>query len=216
MEMIAALYVRKNGHYYGIPDVDPWDESRDARLYSGPWPVVAHPPCARWCQLAGFVESRTKGRLKRGEDGGTFASALDAVRRWGGVLEHPAYSKAWEAFGLVRPLRAGGWSWAGDGVGFVAMVYQQNYGHVARKATWVYVAGVELEMLPALRWGVPKEKPKAIISQLHLGRGYYDETIHSYSDRIGGHRKSEHATKSIDTPSAFRDVLINIARSVNK
>ena len=55
---IAALYVQKNGCYFGLPDVDPWDEERDARLYAGPHPVVAHPPCARWCRLAGLVESR--------------------------------------------------------------------------------------------------------------------------------------------------------------
>ena len=29
--MIAALYVQKNGCYFGLPDVDPWDEERDAQ-----------------------------------------------------------------------------------------------------------------------------------------------------------------------------------------
>ena len=28
---IAALYVQKNGCYFGLPDVDPWDEERDAQ-----------------------------------------------------------------------------------------------------------------------------------------------------------------------------------------
>lgn len=93
--MIAALFVQANGSYYGLPDVDPWDQKRDARLYPGPWPVVAHPPCSRWCRLAGLVEARWGH--KRGEDGGCFAFALASVRRWGGVLEHPAYSDAWTA-----------------------------------------------------------------------------------------------------------------------
>ena len=47
-DTIAALYVEKNGAYYGLDGVDPWDEERDARKYAGPWPVVAHPPCQRW------------------------------------------------------------------------------------------------------------------------------------------------------------------------
>ena len=42
--MIAALYVEKDGVYSGLQGVDPWDEARDARLYAGPRPVVAHPP----------------------------------------------------------------------------------------------------------------------------------------------------------------------------
>lgn len=106
--MIAALFVEPGGAYYGIADVDPWDEERDARLYPGPWPVVAHPPCARWSKLAGLVEARW-GKHKRGEDGGCFASALESVRRWGGILEHPAYSAAWWTFALPRPPYSGGW-----------------------------------------------------------------------------------------------------------
>lgn len=43
-EMLAALYVETDGVYFGLPTVDPWDEKRDARRYSGPLPVVAHPP----------------------------------------------------------------------------------------------------------------------------------------------------------------------------
>ena len=105
--MIAALYVQKGGCYFGLPNVDPWDEGRDARKYDGPHPVVAHPPCARWCRLAGLVEKRW-GHTK-GDDGGCFAAALAAVRRFGGVLEHPAWSDAWAHFGLPVPMTGGGW-----------------------------------------------------------------------------------------------------------
>jgi hypothetical protein len=45
---VAALYVDPAGVYAGLDDVDLWDEKRDARLYAGPWSVVAHPPCKSW------------------------------------------------------------------------------------------------------------------------------------------------------------------------
>ena len=82
---IAALFVdeRPGGAYVGMPGVDVWGVSRDARLYPGPHPVVCHSPCARWCRLAGLVEARWGHR--RGDDGGCFAAALGAVRRWGGT-----------------------------------------------------------------------------------------------------------------------------------
>src|SRR5437016_13751183 len=108
--MIAALYVEEGGAYYGLDDVDPWPESRDARLYAGPWPVVAHPPCARWSRLAGFTEARFG--YKRGEDGGCFEAALQGVREFGGVLEHPAYSAAWARYDLPKPQWHGGWTQA--------------------------------------------------------------------------------------------------------
>src|SRR6478752_1288817 len=101
LRTVAALFVEARGAYGQLPDVELWDEARDARLYAGPHPVVAHPPCARWSRLAGFTEARFG--LKRGEDGGCFKAALASVREWGGVLEHPAYSKAWDEFDLPEP-----------------------------------------------------------------------------------------------------------------
>ncbi len=144
---VAALYVQTGGVYFGLPDVDPWDEARDARLYDGPWPVVAHPPCQRWCRLAGQLETRWGYRV--GDDGGVFAAALAAVRRFGGVLEHPAHSQAWDAFDLPTPAT---WGWAssiGD-EGWSCEIEQGHYGHELRKPTWLYCVGADP---PGMRWG---------------------------------------------------------------
>jgi hypothetical protein len=193
--VIAALFVQARGCYAGLPDVDPWPETRDARLYAGPHRVVAHPPCARWCRLAGLVEARWGH--KRGDDGGCFASALASVRRWGGVLEHPAYSDAWAAFDLPRPSRHGGWQLGTDG-GASCHVEQSRYGHRAKKATWLYAYGVPL---PAMRWGSSLDvQSEALVSWCgnHVRSG---ETRPRLGARAGA-----------ATPPEFRDALLAIAR----
>jgi hypothetical protein len=194
--MIAALFVHAGGVYCGLPDVDPWDEKRDARLYAGPWPVIAHPPCSRWCRLAGFVEARWG--YKRGEDDGCFASALESVRRYGGVLEHPAYSDAWPAYDLPVPMRGGGWQRGFCG-GWAAHVEQNRYGHPAKKATWLYAFGIDP---PDMRWGfVHDQKTTALVSW------------------CGNHIRSDERRPRVGkiraaaTPIAFRDALVSIARS---
>lgn len=140
--MIAALYVQRNGVYYGLSDIDPWDVERDARLYAGPWPVVAHPPCERWSQLAHIHKFKPGKAI--GDDGGCFAAALSSVHTWGGVLEHPKGSAAWDHFRLPRPIRA----WTRDlAGGWVTEVEQGNYGHRAQKTTWLYAFGVSPPLL---------------------------------------------------------------------
>ena len=189
--MIAALFVQTGGHYFGLEGVDPWDVTRDARTYTGPHRVVAHPPCTRWCQLAYVVQKR-RG-LKVGDDDGAFASALASVRRWGGVLEHPAFSYAWPAFGLPRPPRAG-WQATACG-GWVAQVSQSAYGHRARKRTWLYYVGSNPP--PALNWSEPE--PTAQVS-------WCKNHGNSPLPRLGKKEASR-------TPPAFRDMLLSIART---
>ena len=152
--MIAALYVAKGGCYYGLPDVDPWDEERDARLYAGPWPAVAHPPCASVgavLDLSGPTwVARGNPRKVLGDDDGCFSAALAAVRRWGGVLEHPEGSHAWRRFALNLPPRSGGWIAADFDGGWTCCVEQGYYGHRARKPTWLYAHG---RLPTSLAWG---------------------------------------------------------------
>lgn len=190
---IAALFVERNGSYSGLAGIDMWDEKRDARTYEGSDRVIAHPPCSRWCRLAGLVEKRWGH--KRGEDGGCFASALANVRRCGGVLEHPAYSKAWDAFGLPKPSRHGGWTQGKCG-GWSCHVEQGRYGHPAKKATWLYAYGVHL---PNLRWGSdPDTKGAALVSWCGNKTNKFESR-----PRVGKKIASS-------TPKEFRDVLISM------
>src|SRR5438874_9395972 len=119
--MIAALYVVEGGPYFGLPGVDPWPASRDARKYAGPHPVVAHPPCQRWGRYWSGGPS-AKVRRVLGDDGGCFESALRSVRTWGGVLGHPEASHAFKAFNLGRPPKSGGWIASPDLKGWICCV----------------------------------------------------------------------------------------------
>ena len=186
---IAALFVQTNGVYFGLPGVDPWDEVRDARKYDGPHPVVAHPPCTRWCQLAYIIQKRYGHKV--GDDGGCFESALYSVRKHTGVLEHPAFSYAWPAFGLPRPPRAG-WIKSICG-GWVCQVSQGAYGHRARKLTWLYYFGYS--MPPETLWDVPE--PSAQVSNC-ANHG------NSPLPRLSKKEASR-------TPIPFRDLLLSIA-----
>jgi hypothetical protein len=131
---VAALYVDPKGVYANLPDVEVWDKERDARTYAGPWPVVAHPPCNRWGRLG--------RRTLRGQDDGCFAAALRAVRQFGGILEHPAVSQAWRAFGLPQPER-GVWTAELFTPGWTTETDQAWYGFPTRKPTWLYYVGPE-------------------------------------------------------------------------
>lgn len=181
--MIAALFVEKGGVYYGLPSVEPWDKEKDARLYQGPYPVVAHPPCERWGIYARGGPT-AKRRFVVGDDAGCFESALWAVRKWGGVLEHPECSHAWAAFYLSYPPQGGGWIRADPYGGFTCRVEQGAYGHLARKATWLYVCHYQ-GRLPALRWGIGPKRAR---------------TVEELS------KKQKKAT-----PPEFRDLLLRIA-----
>lgn len=197
MSTVAALFVETGGCYFGLAEVDPWDLARDARGYAGPHPVVAHPPCDRWCQMAPVNQARYGHRV--GDDGGCFASALRSVRAWGGVLEHPALTLAWPAFRLPRPV-SGGWTRTFCG-GWVSHVEQRHYGHRARKATWLYAV---LDEPPSLRWGkgappeawISTDRPRAELAALGIGQ------------------LSKREAKA--TPPAFRDMLLSMARSAQK
>lgn len=164
--MIAALYVDELGPYMRMAGVDPWGITRDARRYKGPYPIVAHPDCGPWGKLR---------HLYRGNGHDCAPRAVAQVRRWGGVLEHPAHSRLWAHAGLPLP-GAPRDAWGG----WTIEVCQVDWGHVARKRTWLYLVGVS----PALaaqrpppgtptHWisGRREEQPAALAGRAR-GRSY--------------------------------------------
>jgi len=187
--MISALFVQGGGVYFERDSVDPWDEERDAMLYAGPYPVVAHPPCQLWTNFAALNYKRYGGEHNRpGNDGGMFAYALGCVRRFGGVLEHPAGSKAFAAHGLPKP-RHGFWHPTLCG-GWVTGVHQAAYGHKAQKRTWLYYVGPRP---PDLDWAPTKGTHQC---------GWFDRIKPTLSKR-----------EASATPAAFADLLISLAEA---
>ena len=198
--MIAALFVETNGCYFGLPGVDPWDITRDARLYLGDMPVVAHPPCERWGRFA--EGSMTKKTETTGDDGGCFFAALHSVIRCGGVLEHPAHSKAWAAFGIPRPPKSG-WLHIKEDM-WTCEVEQGHYGHPARKKTWLFYVGSRRP--PELIWGpAPQRLPARRLAE----RGYE-------SARRCGIVANMSTRQRQRTPHEFRDLLLSLADACNQ
>ena len=200
LNKVAALFVATNGIYFGRDDVDPWDEPRNALRYTGPWPVVAHPPCGRWCRMAPLVQ-KTHG-YRVGDDGGAFQFAVVTVRWLGGILEHPELSYAFEEFGLGKPPKSGGWIPARSVPGYICHVEQGHYGHRARKATWLYSAGCTL---PELKWG--RSSATAYVTD---GGG---NVKRRWSGNVDPTRKRLSKREASATPPEFAELLLSIART---
>jgi hypothetical protein len=149
---VAALYIDARGPYPKMPEVDAWDVERDATKYNGPLPVVAHPACGPWGKLRHMYQG--------GEGGPELAiRAVEQVQLWGGVLEHPASSLLWEHCGLPRPGDPP--DWCG---GWTERIDQSDFGHVARKPTWIYCVRVDRELAA---WRPPKREPTHWIAGRH-------------------------------------------------
>lgn len=132
---VAALFVRAKSPYKLLSGVECYDATRDARTYQGPYPVVAHPPCRAW--------GRLKAQAKPRPDEADLACfALDTVRRFGGVLEHPEGSSLWAVSGLLRP------GYIDHFGGFTLVIDQVRFGHRARKRSWLYFCRCEPGLLP--------------------------------------------------------------------
>jgi hypothetical protein len=198
--MVAALYIdAKRGPYRAMPDVDAWGVERDATQYAGPSPVVAHPPCAAWGRYAHLhhcgehcdPECRRLGPI-----------AVEQVRRYGGVLEHPRDSRLWRVCGLPLPGGLpdahGGWS---------IEVFQRDWGHRADKPTWLYVVGCALGDMPSMPPSTPS--PSRWTPKLRTLRTLTD--LHRHKSGTRGELERMSKTQRHLTPPAFAAWLVALA-----
>lgn len=191
---IAALYIDPRGLYPKLLGRELcWDAERDARTYEGPWPIVAHPACGPWGRLR---------HLYQGSEGGPELGVIGVrqVQKWGGVLEHPADSRLWEACELPRPGAPpdvhGGWTIA---------VNQCDFGHVARKPTWLYLVRVDPEIAA---WRPPRREPTHWIGGSRNSTGQ--------RGKVPPGIKCASAEQRRRTPELFAAWLLDLAASVQR
>lgn len=134
---IAVLFARSDSVYKSLPGCDVYDIDRDARTYPGGSPVVAHPPCRAWGGLRHMANPRD-------DEKSLALFAVDQVRAFGGVLEHPASSSLWPVAGLPSP------GVTDDFGGFTFPILQSSFGHRADKPTFLYICGCLPADLPSL------------------------------------------------------------------
>lgn len=189
--MIAALYVDPRGPYPKIPSVECYDETRDARTYREGWPIVAHPPCGPWSG------SRHLCRL---QDRHAFAVALGFARLCGGVVEHPSGSRAFDAYTVPKP---------GDPPdpwgGYTIEVCQCEWGHVARKRTWLYLCRVPRTALEAPPY--PGREPTHWVSGRRRRGGSSDGSLVPDGIKVCSPQQRRR------TPPEFAAYLVRLAES---
>lgn len=141
MIQVAALFVRPDSHYKAMPGVDAYDKNRDATSWPGGVPGVYHPPCRAWGRYKHWAKPRPGERELA-------LWSMEKVRRFGGVIEHPATSELWKEAGCISP-----------GVrdqfgGVLLFVDQCDFGHRAQKRTGLYVVGCN--EFPEIPYGAGK------------------------------------------------------------
>lgn len=181
--MVAVLFARSDSIYKSLPDCDVWDIERDARRWPGGCPVVAHPPCRAWGRLRAFAKPREGERELA-------IWAVNQVRQWGGVLEHPASSLLWPYVGLPKPGERddfGGWS---------LWISQWWFGHRADKPTLLYIVGCEPDEVPPIPFTLGE--PTHVIQ----------------SRKRENHRPHVSKAEREHTPQALAEWLCEVARRI--
>ena len=189
---LAVLFVRSDSVYKTLLGVDCYDMERDARTWPGGCPIVAHPPCRTWGKLKAWAKAPPY-------EHGLALWAVEQIRRWGGVLEHPATSDLWREARL--PLlgglhdKWGGWTFECD---------QFHWGHLAQKRTRLYIVGAQWRELPFLPFR--DGKPSHCVSSLTRKRISREERhlLPTFKPELGPNRRDK-------TPPAFAEWLVELA-----
>jgi hypothetical protein len=137
---VAVLFARADSVYKALPGCDVWDEARDARQWQGGAPVVAHPPCRAWARYQHWAKPAPGERELA-------TWAIDQVRMFGGVVEHPITSDLWREAGCLS------YGMRDSHGGVLVPVLQSWWGHRAPKATGLYIVGP----IPNLPYAAPAD-----------------------------------------------------------
>ncbi len=185
--MVSVLFCRKDS-IYKILGCDVWDIERNATLYTGPNPVICHPPCRAWGCYKGIAKPRPGEKELA-------VFAVSQVRKFGGVLEHPRGSSLWKDQGLPTGTNRD------DFGGFSLHINQHWFGHKAEKKTLLYIVGTEPTNIP--EYPISLNVPEYVIDS-KLKKKYCESHKIAYKKRVTDREREA-------TPVEFAKWLIKLA-----
>ena len=106
---------------------------------------------------------------------------------------------------MAIPPKTGGWVKADEFGGWTCYVEQGHYGHMSRKATWLYAVGTER---PELRWGSSGQRIHPVALERY---GYEKARRIGMMAMVGGKDKTRIRNA---TPTEFRALLLSMAATV--
>jgi hypothetical protein len=181
MARVAILFARPDSIYKTLDGCDVWDIDRDALRWNGGSPVIAHPPCRAWGRLRQFAKPREGERRLA-------LWSLKQVRRWGGVVEHPASSLLWSVASVPEVGKRDVFG------GYLLWISQWWFGHRADKPTLLYIVGCEPDDLPPIPYQIGE--PTHVIQ----------------SRKRVGYRPHVSKAEREHTPLALAEWLVKVAR----
>lgn len=146
---VPVLCTDPAGPYHRLPGFVPFDQYRDARTFTGPGPLIAHPPCAQWGRLRAFSNADPAAKALA-------IHTVNLIRRHGGILEHPAHSTLWQECRLPSPSVG-----HRDPLSYTLDVSLRWWGFPAEKRTWLWIHGIQVRDLPDLPF--PMEPVRQVI-----------------------------------------------------
>lgn len=127
---VAILCTAPRSVYEMIPGVECYDAKRDARSFTGGMPIVAHPPCRSWSAFCAHQAKPDPGEKELGP------MCVEWLRKCGGVLEHPAYSRLFDFCNLPKPGEERDGLWTAQ----VLQTWWESRG--TQKRTWLCFSGI--------------------------------------------------------------------------
>ena len=138
--MVSVLFTRERSIYKQL-GADCWDIKRNALMVPKNRVYIAHPPCRAWGDFYAVAKPREGERELA-------IWAVDMIREYGGVLEHPVTSRLWKEKNLPQPGRTDEFG------GFTICIDQHWFGHRAIKKTFLYIVGCKMKDLPEIPYNL--------------------------------------------------------------
>ena len=138
MQAITPVFFTQKKSNYNKLQCNPYDIDKDSLSCISKLPAVYHPPCASWGRLRKF------SKFRPGEHWLAVWSII-RLRKYGGILEHPAHSSLWRFMAMPLPGQK-----ADRFGGYSISINQHWFGHKCAKNTFLYIVGCPQKNLPLI------------------------------------------------------------------